>query len=198
VAEVAADSSDDESDYQAEQAIHELIISDRYAEALPLLKPLCERNSGYAYLILGGFYDTGTEVPVDKQEALRCYRKAIEAGYDRAYLNVGHLLDGLGDLEGARAAYEAGAARDNLPCMYWIGTMMLDGEGGAIDPTQGRVWLQKAADEGHYSARRRLIGIEMRETGTIGARAIAGFRILKLAVKGAQEVWRDPESDRLK
>lgn len=196
MAEATADSSD-EADYQAELTASELIEAERYPEAIKRLKPLCERNSGYAYYALGWFYDTGTEVPIDKQEALRCYRKAIEAGYDRTFLNLGHLLDGLGDAEGARAAYEEGAERDILSCMFWLGDMMIRGEGGVADPTQGRAWLQKAVEEGHLGAQARLIGLDMRETGTISARIVAGFRALKLLVPTIRAAWRDPESDRI-
>jgi TPR repeat protein len=197
VAETKSDESEDLSDYQSEMAVHELIIADRHAEALPLLKPLCERHSGYAYLVLGGFYETGTEVPVDMQEALRCYRKATEVGYERAYLWLGNLLERVGDTNGARVVYEAGAELDQLPCKYWLGCMMIRGGSEAMDATRGRAWLQTAADEGHIGARAQLIGMDMHASGTIGAKVVAGFKALMLLVATVREAMRDPESDRL-
>jgi TPR repeat protein len=195
VAETVSDDSEDLSDYQAELAVWELIDAERYPEAIERLQPLCERNSGGAYSLLGWFYETGTEVPIDKQEALRCYRKAIDAGFDPAYLCLGHALDRLGDKDGARAAYEAGAERDNRPCMFWLGCLLMREGSGAIDARQGRMWLNKAAENGHLVAQARLIGLNVRETGTIAAIVVAGFQTLKLLVTAFRDIVHDPEPD---
>jgi TPR repeat protein len=195
VSETASDDSEDLSDYQDELAAGELIKAKRYPEAIERLKALCERNSGYAYNALGWFYETGTEVPVDMQEALRCYRKAIEAGDERAYIWLGHALDRMGDMDGARAVYEEGAAQDNRPCMFWLGCLLMREGSGAIDARQGRMWLNKAAENGHLVAQARLIGLNVRETGTIAAIVVAGFQTLKLLVTAFRDIVHDPEPD---
>lgn len=192
-----ADSAEILSDAEIENAAHEHIVAERYEEAFVILKQLCERDSGYAFRALGSFYETGLFVPVDKQMARSYYLKAIEQEYRDAYLYLGWLLIDLGDEEGARRTFESGAKLDFLPCMYRVGHMMLDGEGGAADPAQGQAWLQKAADGGHLFAQRWLLGLEMRESRSIFAKIRVAYKIGKLVKIVLQEHLRDPHSDLL-
>jgi TPR repeat protein len=169
-----------------------------YEEALRLLRPLAERKSRYALLSLGWIYETGAAGTPDTDAARSCYERAATEGSDAAYHELGRLLSIQHDLSQARAAFEAGAVRRDLRCMYRLGRMMVEGRGGPADVAAGSVWLEKAAARGHIFAQRQLLAIEARNARTLLGRLSVGLKIALLAIRGAKEMWKSPDSDKVR
>jgi TPR repeat protein len=87
-----------------------------YGEAIRLLRPLAERNSEYALLMLGWIYDTGAAGASDKEAARAYYEHAASRGSAAAYLYLGWLLLGSGEESQAYRAFEAGAQLGSEEC----------------------------------------------------------------------------------
>lgn len=183
---------------EVEKLAFEAIQSEKYDDAYNILLPLSEKNSGYALSVIGSFYETGTIVPIDKNIARSYYEKAVKEEYITAFCRLGDLLVEIGDTAQARIIFESGAKLDSLPCMYQIGVMMIEGQGGAVDQTQGREWLRKAAEKGHIFSQRRIIGFEIRESKSIVSKIIAALKILGLMLPAFKEHMKNPDSNRIK
>jgi TPR repeat protein len=169
-----------------------------YEEAVRLLQPLAERNSGYALLLLGWIYDTGATGASDKDAARSYYERAAAEGSTGAYLGHGQFLQAQGEESQARAAFEAGAERGDIRCMSRLGRMMLEARGGPIDVAAGSAWLKKAAEQGHIFAQRELLSIEGRNAQSILKKLSVIMKTAWLAIKGVRQIWKDPHSDRVR
>lgn len=167
-----------------------------YEEAVRLLRPLAERNSENALLALGWIYETGATVAPDWEAARSCYERAAVRGSAAAYFELGRLLKRQGEEAQARAAFEAGAERGNIPSMSRLGTMMLEGRGGPTDVDAGTALLEKAAGSGHIFAQRKLLAVEGRKAKSILEKLSVMMKIAALAIKGAREVSKNPWSDK--
>lgn len=79
--------------------------------------------------------------------------------------------------------------------MFWLGKMMVDGRGGAIDTSGGTEWLERAAAQGHLLARRALLGLAIRNSGSIFRRSLLWLQVVMLAPKVGKAAWKDPNAD---
>lgn len=96
-------STRDEAQWAAVEEASELILEDRYPEAMLLLRDVikAQPNNAYAYFWLGvAFFETKQLVP-----ARDAYRAAIRVSpsYLGARVSLSHVLRQLGDLQGALA-----------------------------------------------------------------------------------------------
>jgi TPR repeat protein len=183
---------------QDEEPARKAFAERAYEEAVRLLRPLAERHSENALLALGWIYETGATVAPDWEAARLYYERAAAQGNDRAYFELGRLLKRQGEEAQARAAFEAGAERDNLPSMSRLGRMMVEGRGGAIDVDAGTAWLEKAAARGHIFAQRTLLGIALAKAKSVFEKLSIRIKIVALATKGVKEAARDPNSDKVR
>lgn len=185
-------------DRDIEQLAVQAIEAKEYEEAVHLLQPLLERNSTYALITLGWIYETGATGKTDKDVAREYYERAATNGSAPAYFELGRLLLGRGEELEARSALEAGAERGDIPSMSKLGKMMIDGRGGPTNIESGTAWLEKAAAQGHIIAKRTLLGIEEREAKSLFEKLSIRRKIASLAKKGAIEMLKDPQSDKVR
>jgi TPR repeat protein len=87
-----------------------------------------------------------------------------------AAATAGWLAYQRGDFAAARAAYEHDAQLGDRLAQFNLATMLLRGEGGAVDPGKGVDWLRKAAEAGMPQAQYSL-GL-LYESGTGVARSL--------------------------
>jgi TPR repeat protein len=186
------------SDRDQEQLAYEAIIAGEYKEALRLLKGLAADSSEYALLSLGWLYESANLGTPDLNLAHSYYERAAKQGSAEAYRRIGQLWLDEGQEEQARAAFQQGSEAGNISCMYWLGKMMQEGSGGEADVDRGTKWLEAAAAQGHIYAKRRLLAIEGEKVGSILRKLLIRARILRLAKDVAREVWKDPDSDKVR
>jgi TPR repeat protein len=172
--------------------------SGAYQEAVSLLYPLAEANSEFALLGLGWIYETGNGVSPNDSIAKSFYERAVSAGSIVGCFELGRILLKQGDKEGARFAFAKGSELGDLPSMSRLGKMMVEGRGGSTDADTGIAWLEKAAVGGHILAQRHLIDIQLRKTKSVFRKLLLRFRIAALVRKGAQEILKNPESDKIR
>lgn len=82
--------------------------------------------------------------------------------------------------------------------MARLGRMLIDGNGDPADIAAGTAWLEKAAAHDNILARRTLLGLESRSTNSVLKRLAVKIRILSLVGEGAREMWRNPDSEKLR
>ena len=56
------------------------------------------------------------------------------------------------DYARAMAAYKVGTEGGDAICQYQVGIMYVNGQGGAVDYKQARLWFEKAAAQDHPAA----------------------------------------------
>ena len=186
------------ADKADEKAVARLLEEEKFEEAVRLLWPLTERNSEYALLCLGYIYETGVTGVPDVLAARSCYQRAAAHGRGPAYFELGRFLKAQGAEAEARAAFQAGAEQGDVPSMSRLGKMMIEGGGGPSEPVEGWAWLEKAAAQGQVWAQRELLAIEDDNAQSISERLSVKMRIVKLALRGALELAKDPRSDKVR
>ncbi len=181
-----------------EQLAAQAIETGNYEEAVTFLRPFEERNSEYALLSLGWIYETGAIGSPDKNSARLYYERAVAQGSASASFELGRLLLVLGEESRARTAFSTGAEQGYIPCMSKLGRMMVEGRGGPIDNDTGSAWLEKAAMQGHILAQRTLLGIAERNAKSMLEKFAFKIKVAFLAKKGAREMLKDPQSDKVR
>ena len=181
-----------------ENAAARLLFAEDFEEAVRLLQPLAERNSEYALLCLGWINETGRTGVPDMDAARSCYLRAATRGSGAAQFELGRFLEAEGAEAKARAAYQAGAEQGHLPSMSKLGKMMIRGQGGPSEAADGWTWLDKAAAQGQLWARRELLSIEADNARSVFEKLSVKVRIALLAVSGAREFAKDPQSDKVR
>ena len=172
-----------------EKAAWQAFQEGNYEEAVRLLKPLAERNSGYALCNLGYISELGLAGTPDKQAALAYYKRAAAQGDGDANFRLGRLLSEEGDAIQARAAFQAGAELAHVASMSRLGRMMV--HGGAADRHTGVGWLEKAAAKGDLLARRELLMIQARSESILNRLSIR-MKIAALSIKWAKQMSKHP------
>jgi uncharacterized protein len=186
------------TDNVQEKLSYEAIEVGDFNKAHRLLEPLAARNSISALLNLGWIYETGKLAPPKISTAISYYERAAREGSSEAYRRIGQLLLDQGHHDQARLAFKHGADAGNISCMYWLGKMMVEGQGGLAEITQGSAWLEKAATQGHFFAKRMLLALEGQDAGSIGRKLLAKVRIAALAKDVFKEFLRNPDSDKIR
>jgi hypothetical protein len=182
----------------SEQLAWQAMEAGSYDEAVRHLKPLVARNSEWALLSLGWIYETGATAPPDKDEALSLYARAASQGSAAGCYDLGRIHLARGDEASARSAFRTGAERGDLPSMAELGRMLLRGRGGPSNAEEGWNLVARAAAQGHVFAQRTLLAIEEENARSFIERSFVKLRIIRLALKGGREVWRDRYSDKLR
>jgi TPR repeat protein len=181
-----------------ERLATQAIESGAYGEALRLLRPLGEGDSEAALLSLGWLYETGAGGAADKDAARLCYQRAAALGSSSACFELGRLLLSQGEESQSRSAFEAGAERGDISSMSKLGRMMVEGRGGHTDLDAGSEWLKRAAAQGHIFAQRTLLNMEERNAKSVWERLSLKRKIALLAIKGAKEISKNPDSDKVR
>jgi TPR repeat protein len=156
----ANDTAGDTRDAQIAAMIAE--IKSTSASESPLQRRRREANNGDAdaQLSLGYMYDTGEQVPMDKQAAVQWYEKAAMGGKVQAMLGLALIYDkdeGAGkDQEKAAAWYEKAALAGNADAQQTLGYIYENGHGVARDMRIAARWYEAAARQGKIAAQNNL------------------------------------------
>lgn len=177
--------------YADEKLAGEALEDEAYEQAIGLLMPLAEHNSGYALLCLGYIYEKGLTVAPDGDAARSYYERAIAQGSADAHCHLGYLLLEQGEEARARAAFEAGAELGDLSSMSHLGRMIVDGRGGPTNLDAGTAWLEKAAAGGHIFAQMHLLVMKERKAKSIFEKLSLRMKRLPLAMKWTREMSKD-------
>lgn len=188
----------DVSSETSEQLAWQAMETGAYDEAVRLLEPLAQRDSEWALLSLGWIYETGATASPDTDAALSLYARAVSQGSAAGCFDLGRLHLVRGDEASARSAFRAGVERGDLPSMAELGRMLLEGRGGPSNGEEGWNLVERAAAQGHIFAQRTLLAIEDCNAQSITERLSVKFKILRLALKGGREMWRDSYSDKMR
>ena len=113
-----------------------------------------------AMIHLGELYESGKAVG-DFKQAYDCYKKALDAGYKKAYYPLGNLYyQGKGverDLEKAFECYMFGAKNYDIPeAQYALGRMYEKGEVAKQNMKEAIRWYKAAAKSGNPEAEEAL------------------------------------------
>lgn len=108
-----------------------------------------------------------TYLETDRQEAMKYFRIASQAGLKESRFQLGVLMIEFGEDESTAASYIHDACEDCRPEAYYQFSILLEeGTGVPKDLTQSIVYLQKAADLGNSFAVYR-VGLKLAESGEI-------------------------------
>lgn len=181
---------------EIEREAYDAIERDDYESAFKILTLIANESSPYALLTLGWMYDNALGVCEDKAVARSYYIRATDAGSLVAYHRLGWLLLEQGDQHKAREAFDNGARQGSIACMHQVGVMLLDGRGGEVDNEDGKYWLSRAADQGHFWSKRKLLGIKKKQARSILLKLYINIRIIALGIQGGLAHFSDPNSQR--
>jgi TPR repeat protein len=169
-----------------------------FEQAVRLLRPLADRNSKWALLTLGVICERGSVGAPDWEAAREYYQRSVSAGSVAAYFELGRLLKRQGEDVEARAAFQAGAEKGNLPSISRLGRMMIEGRGGPVDVDAGTAWLKRAAEAGQLWAQAELLHIEYGSARSLSEKLAIRMRLVKLAIRGIRESARNPLSEKVR
>jgi len=94
-------------------------------KSLQALLAFAERGSVWSMIQVAHSYKVGWGTPVDPLREEDWYRRAFEAGSERALLDYGAILFSRGALDLAEAVYEAGAGKGWAPAMCHLARLRL-------------------------------------------------------------------------
>jgi TPR repeat protein len=128
----------------------------RYDAALELYRSLA--NDGYvqAQQFLGWMYARGQGTAVDYTQALHWLEKAASQGSVKAMFFAGRVLTESGRHAEALKHYRAAESHDYAPALYRLGVMYRRAQGVPPDRALALTYLSRAANKGHFYARREL------------------------------------------
>jgi TPR repeat protein len=118
----------------------------------PLVIALARRGSVWSMIQTAWCYFEGLGVEASCSEAESWYRRAYEAGSDRALLDYARLLTARGEDALVEAVYSAGAARNWTPAALWLVRLQLRRSKKRETLLAARPVLERAAEEGSPGA----------------------------------------------
>jgi uncharacterized protein len=127
--------------------------------AFKLYREAAEKGDAQAQFALSYFYRAGLalEVPQDEGEAFLWMKRAAEAGYDEAELELGNMYGtGVGtnkDLVKAFVWIRKAAVKGNAGAQHNLASLFINGYGVPQNYTEGLKWLKQAAAGGHTQAK---------------------------------------------
>lgn len=182
---------------ESELRAAQLIERREFREAERLLTSLAEEGSVYALMALAWINKNGCTGKKDTEAARWFYEQAISRGSTDAPLDLGLLLLKEGRQGEARMVFEKGAEKGNTGCRVELGSMLANGAGGDNRRAEGRRMLEKASEEGHILAQRRIISLDLSEKPSLTKKISLLGRILMLGWKTFFEVYRNRRSDKI-
>ncbi|MDB5437804.1 MAG: hypothetical protein JWM33_231 [Caulobacteraceae bacterium] len=166
------------------EAISDTLGEDRPARFAALLA-LAQRGSAWSMRLVASCYWRADGVEEDLDQAETWCRRSIEAGCQRAQLELGYLHRRRRNFEACAALFADAAAAGWAPAQYWVAFCRLRQDWTAATYRAVRPLLEAAANAGNPNAM-ALIGFAM-ITGLEGVRRIpAGIRYLVQVV-----IWID-------
>jgi len=162
-----------------------------WPRAFPMLLDLAQRGSVWSMTRVAYCYFRGLGVSPDLVEAENWYRRAYEAGSQRALLDYGRLLARRGEFVRREAVYRAGAARDWAPASYLLARLLIERSNTPKAYLEARPLLERAAVQGSPAAKWWLARYMAR--GRFGIREIP--RGIRLAIDYSKELRAEPDRE---
>jgi hypothetical protein len=152
--------------------------------------------SAHGMVCLGWLWKRGlTGDGVDVKAAMNLWRLAADLGNCDAmyYLARTHLERS--DANQARQFFLSRQVLGHSPSMYWLGSMMMSGEGGERDLTGARNWFEQAAHKGHAFAQRDLLRLDVLQSTSFVKRLHLRAKLLHHKLRSLPRLARSPGSD---
>jgi hypothetical protein len=145
-------------------------VQKSFVEAIPFLeKAACLQCPDSMFLLGVIFEEGGSGVDKNLTQSYSWYRQSAQAGCAVACREVGLMLyKGVGiskDDDEAREWFEGGASQHDPPSKYYLGLMLVTGDGGDKDFSRGMCLLHEAACDGVCNAIKYLTKIEILLSG---------------------------------
>jgi TPR repeat protein len=182
---------------ESELRAQKLIERREFHEAERLLTSLADQGSVYALMALAWLNENGRTGNKDTDAARRFYEQAISRGSTEAPLDLGLLLLKEGRQSEAQRIFEKGVEKGHIGCSVQLGWMLANGAGGDHRRAEGRGMLEKASNEGHILAQRRIISLDLSENPPFTKKISLFGRILALGWKTLFEVYGNRRSDKI-
>ena len=131
-------------------------------KAAKIWKRAVELGNVDAMVCLGGLYEHGSGVKLDKKKAERLFRMAADRGDAFGQNKVGLLLHSEKRFEEAFRYYALAADQGSASGETCLGCCYRDGEGTEVDLGKARYWFERAAAKGNENATRNLAGLDAR------------------------------------
>lgn len=165
-----------------ERAKAALAIFDTDSEAaFRTFLDLAESGMPWAMEAVAGYYERGTVVAADFEQAQDYYRRAIEVGSWTATIGYAKLLARYGHFDACDTLLRDCTERDFVPACFWLAWYRLKQSRSAATCREVRPLLERAADAGHPAA--EIVLARLKLLGKFGFREIpAGFRRLSGAI----------------
>jgi len=125
------------------------------------IKKKAEAGDAEAQSKLGVMCASGLGMKLDKQEAVRWYRKSAEQGYPVGQWNLAFMyVRGEGgvaeNFAEARELFRKSATSGFTNAQYDLGMMLLNGLGGELNRKDAEKWFRMAAEQGYREAKKIL------------------------------------------
>jgi len=143
------------------EVCQELLKKKEFVPAKNCLESGTVRGNSKFQTLLGNMYNAGLGAPVNKEAAVRLWKKAAETGWHAAEYNLGQAY-----FQGAGVARDypqslhyfkrASENPDYSWPQYWIGVIYEQGLGVEKDLGEARKWYKISADRGFADASKRL------------------------------------------
>lgn len=160
-----------DADPLAEEVKAAFRLSDASPDAeFERLRDLAEKGSPFSMKHVAWRLAVGSGVGQDRDAAQAWFRRAFEAGSDRALLEYGAALASRGQIAEAEKVYEAGWRRGFVPAVYRLIRLRLTPSLPAQDRLAWKAALEWAAEAGHPGARHLLAKYLLR--GRFGVRGV--------------------------
>ncbi|MEP2734882.1 MAG: hypothetical protein ABJP34_01180 [Erythrobacter sp.] len=157
-----------------------------------MLQEAADEGFEWAAVRLGWMFEYGHHVAKDADKAIHYYRIASTADEPDTFYRMGGLLQTMEKKADAADAFEKGAMRGHIGCMYWFGWGLFENADCDADRRKGRELIQNAAARGHVWAKHRLISIEWRETSSPFRKMRLAAEIAICAALAFKAAFRDP------
>ena len=115
-----------------------------------------------AMIDLGGLYEHGSGVKLDKKKAMQLYRNAADRGDAVAQNSLACLLCSQEKLEEGFRYYALAADQGYTDAEYCLGLCYKAGEGTEVDLDKARYWFECAAAKGDKEAIENLATLDAR------------------------------------
>jgi TPR repeat protein len=185
------------ADNQDERLAFAAMAADSFVEAEKLFSPLAEQGSVYALKALAWMHYAEKLPNSELRLAEQYYESAGKLGDTEAYHDLGLLFQESGDVLSAQRVFEIAANSGSLKSMYRLGKILADDDRGSERALEGRYWMERAANQGHFFSKRWLL-VDNASKGNLLSKIILPFRLLVFAVQATKFYISDPGSELVK
>ena len=137
-----------------------------YALAIQIWSELANQGDTLSQFNLGILYEQGLGVEQDVLRAVGFYTLAASADYAEAQINLANILyswtnDSPQNIEHAIYWWNQAAQSGNAEAQYRLGSLLLAGKKIPLNFESAKVWLEKAALQGHQQAKGLLAEVDL-------------------------------------